>query len=147
MNEIFDKLLPRRANNEFMGYKFAEIAFLGIIILTVIRSLLHILLPDGGAQSIANIDLNVEGAPTIISIFALWGLAQLLMGIFYIIVYIRYKNLIPLMYLFIFIEYLMRIIIGISKPIETAGTAPGAIGNFILVPLSLILLFFSLKQK
>jgi len=146
MNEFLNNLLPKRAENEYKGYKFAEIVFLGIIIITIIRSLLHILLPDGGAQSIATINLNVEGNAVIISIFALWGLAQLIMGIFYVIIYIRYKNLIPLMYVFIFVEYLMRVIIGNLKPFETIGTAPGAIGNLVIVPLSLILLYFSLKK-
>ena len=146
MNEFAEKLVPERAENDYKGYRFAEIAFLVIAIITIVRSLLHILLPDGGAQTIATIDINIEGSEIIISIFALWGLAQLLMGIFYIIVYFRYKNLIPLMYVFIFIEYAMRIIIGQLKPFETMGIAPGAVGNIIMVPLSLIFFFFSIKE-
>ena len=90
--------------------------------------------------------MNVEGSGVIIGIFAMWGLSQLIIGIFYVIVYFRYKNLIPLMYVFILIEYLMRILIGTVKPFETMGTPPGAIGNIIFVPLAIVMLFFSLKE-
>lgn len=146
MNGFVEKIVPEKAENDYKGYKLAEISFIVLTIVTLVRSLLHILLPDGGAQSIATIDLNIEGSEIIIGMFAFWGLSQLLMGIFYLIVYLRYKNLIPLMYLFIFIEYLMRIVIGGFKPFETVGMAPGAIGNLIIAPLSLILLYFSLKE-
>lgn len=115
-----------------------------ITIITVARSLAHMFLPDGGAGSIATIDLTVVGAVTIIGIFAQWGLSQLLMAGLYVVVYFRYKSLIPLMYIVIIAEYVGRIGMGLLKPIETIGTAPGAIGNLILVPLAIILLFFAI---
>ena len=146
MKDIEDFVLPKSAKNDFRGYKFTQYAFLLISFFTVARSLIHILSPDGGAESIATIDLSVEGSSVIIGMFAFWGLSQLLMGILYFIVYFRYQNLIPLMYIFLIIEYLSRILIGMIKPFETMGTAPGAIGNFILVPLVFVMLIFSIKE-
>jgi len=146
MTSMFEKILPGQINNEYNGYKVSEIAFLIIAIISVARSLLHIFLPDGGAESIATIDLNIEGANVIVSMFALWGLSQILMATFYLIVYFRYKNLIPLMYIFIIMEYATRIGIGLLKPIETMGIAPGAIGNFIIVPLAVILFIFAIIE-
>jgi len=102
--------------------------------------------PDGGAESIATIDLNVEGANIIVAMFALWSLSQLLMAVFYFLGYFRYQSLIPLMYIFIIIEYAARIGVGLFKPIETMGTAPGAISNFILVPLAILLFIFSIRE-
>jgi hypothetical protein len=118
--------------------------------MTVVRSLIHVFAPDGGAQTIATIPLDSfsrEGASAVILIFALWGLSQLIMGIFYVIVCLRYKSLIPLMYLFILFEYLMRLILGVLKPIESTGTAPGAIINFIFPPLVIILFLLSLNKS
>jgi hypothetical protein len=118
--------------------------------MTVVRSLIHVFAPDGGAQTIATIPLDSfsrEGASAVILIFALWGLSQLIMGIFYVIVCLRYKSLIPLMYLFIFFEYVMRLILGVLKPIETTGTAPGAIINFIFPPLVIILFLLSMNKS
>ena len=143
-------VLPKEINNNYKGRKIALYLFYLFTVITIIRSLIHMFAPDGGAQTIATIPLNTftnEGASTVIFIFSLWGLSQLIMGIFYVMVSLRYKSLIPLMYLFIFIEYLMRLILGTLKPIETSGTAPGAIINFIFPPLVLVLFLLSLNTK
>ncbi len=144
------KVLPKEINNNYEGRKIALYLFYLFTIMTVGRSLIHMFAPDGGAQTIATIPLDTftnEGTNTVILIFSLWGLSQLIMGIFYVIVSWRYKSLIPLMYLFIFIEYLMRLILGALKPIETNGTAPGAIINYIFPPLVIVLFLLSLNSK
>ena len=72
--------------------------------MTVVRSLIHLLKDDGGAQSIANIPLDQyseHAANGIIAVFSLWGLSQLIMGIFYVIIALKYKSMIPLMYIFL----------------------------------------------
>ncbi|MGY5878736.1 MAG: hypothetical protein RTV31_00740 [Candidatus Thorarchaeota archaeon] len=143
---MLEKILPEQINNEFSGYKFTVYAFFAFIIMTVARSLAHMFLPDGGAESIATIDLNTEGADIIVAMFAQWGLSQLLMAGLYIIVLFRYKSMIPLMYIIIIAEYAGRIGMGLLKPLETVGTAPGAIGNFIIVPLAIILFIFSIRE-
>ena len=141
---LFQKILPPTIDNKFPGHIVAQIVFLVITIITLIRSLLHMFLPDGGAESIASIDVDVAGGDTIIGMFYLWGLSQLLFGIFYVIVYVRYKSLIPLMFLFLTTEYLFRMILGFYKPIETMETAPGEIGNFIFVPVCIICFVLSI---
>ena len=144
------KILPKEINDNYKGRKIALYIFYLFTIMTVVRSLIHMFAPDGGAQSIATIPLDTftdEGASTVILIFSLWGLSQLLMGIFYIVVCWRYKSLIPLMYIFIFIEYVMRILLGILKPIETTGTAPGEVVNYVFIPLAAILFMLSISSK
>ena len=99
--------------------------------------------PDGGAQSIATIPLDSYpqgAAATVIAIFALWGLSQLLIGLLYLMAAIRYRSLIPLFYLLMIVEYAVRMAIGTFKPIETAGTAPGAVGNLPLMVLAAVML-------
>ena len=143
-------VLPKEINNTYQGRKIALYLFCLFTIMTVVRSLIHVFAPDGGSQTIATIPLDSfskEGASAVVLIFALWGLSQLIMGIFYVIVLLRYKSLIPLMYLFIFFEYVMRFILGVLKPIETTGTAPGGIINFILPPLAIILFLLSLNKS
>ena len=144
-------LLPEQANNRHGLNRLIIIVFALITIFTLGRSLVHLFAPDGGANSVASI-IVFEGTPdpnrVIYFIFAQWGLAQLLFGILYVIVLFRYKNLIPLMYLFIAAEYIMRLVIGkVLKPLGDeffAHTAPGEIGNYILVPLAIIMLVWSL---
>ena len=144
------KLLPVVVDNQFRGIKLSQYAFLLITAATIVRSLIHVLAPDGGAQSIATIPLesySPQAAATVILMFSLWGLSQLLMGFVYLGVYLKYKSLIPMMYLLLTVEYAMRIVIGQMKPIVTSGTAPGSIGNWIMVPVCVVLLALSLFQS
>ncbi len=143
---MLEKILPIQVDNTFAGHRFSKYAFLIISIITVARSLAHMFLPDGGAESIATIDLSVGGADVIVSIFAQWGLSQLLMAGFYLVIFFRYKSLIPLMYIIIIAEYVGRIGMGLLKPLETMGTAPGGIGSLLVIPLAIILFIFSIQE-
>jgi hypothetical protein len=144
------KILPKTIDNVYKGNLISKYVFLLLTVVTIVRSLIHIFAADGGAHSIATIPLDSytsEGAATVIMIFSLWGLAQLLMSVVYGVVYLRYKSLISAMYVLLIIEYIMRIVIGIMKPIVTVGTAPGGIGNYILVPLCVTMLLLSLIKS
>ena len=147
---MISRILPKNNLNDYKGMNIAKWVFLVLTIVTIGRSLVHILFPDGGAQLIATIPLDTysnAGSSAIISMFALWGVSQVLLGIIFLIVFLRYKALIPLMYLIIAGEYTFRIIVGIFKPIETVGSAPGVLGTFILVPLALIMFILSIWKK
>lgn len=147
------QLFPKAIDNHYTFHKSLVYIFAFITCVTIGRSLIHMFAPDGGANSIASIIL-FEGTPdpnkVIYMIFSLWGLSQLLMGLWYLVVLIRYKTLIPLMYGFITLEYIMRLVIGQIKPLTSdyfAHVAPGAILNYVMIPLGLLLMFLSLKNQ
>jgi hypothetical protein len=144
-------ILPKSIYNTYSGNVIARVFLYLIILFTMVRSLIHIFAPDGGAMNIATIPLNTypsAATNTVIYLFGVWGLSQLMMGAIYLIVALKYRSLIPLMYIFIIAEYGMRIFIGHMKPIITVGTAPGVIGNYVLVPLGIIMFLLSiLKNK
>lgn len=144
-----NRLLPQPITNEYRGAPVARWVLLLLTVVAIARSLAHIFLPDGGAQSIATIPLDsftANGAAAVVHIFGLWGLSQLLFGLVDALVLWRYRSLIPLMWLFVLIEYSGRLLLAVAKPFETTGTAPGAIGNYVLIPLALVMLALSLKQ-
>jgi hypothetical protein len=145
---MFERLFPKTIDNHFSGHRFALWLFYPITLITIVRSLIHIFRSDGGAQSIATIPLDsftAAGSATLIAIFALWGLSQLLMGGLYALVLFRYRAMIPLMYLLILIEYAGRMGIGLTKPIATIGTAPGGPGSIVMVGIAIVCLFLSLR--
>jgi hypothetical protein len=147
---MVDKIVPKELTNHYQGKATAKWVFIAMVVLTLARSLAHIFLSDGGAQSIATIpldDFTSSGAAVVIGMFAQWGLIQLLFGLFYVIVLWRYQSLIPLMWLFILVEYSGRLLLGFIKPFETVGTAPGAIGNLIIPILALIMLILSIVPR
>lgn len=142
-----EKFLPTTVDNTYSGSMLAFYVFIMLTVMTTFRSLAHILLPDGGAKSIATIDVDVEGGDAIVAMFAYWGLSQLILAVLYILSIVRYKSLIPLMYLTMVVEYTLRFVIGLAKPMEHSGTAPGEVANVVLPLLTLIMLLLSLQEK
>lgn len=141
------RVFPKQLDNSFRGNRIAVIVFALITVFTLARSCIHIFAPDGGASSIAGINTSVEGGSNVISMFAFWGLAQLLMGLVYLAVFFRYKSLIPFMYMLIIIEYSGRVLIGMVKPLIFSHTPPGAIGDYILIPLAIMMLMLCFKRS
>jgi hypothetical protein len=125
-------LFPRSITDEYRGHPVAKWVFVAMTPPTIGRSLAHIILPDGGVQSIATIPLDAflsSAAAVVIGTFAQWGLAQWMFGLLYVLVLVRSQALIPLMWLFILIEYRGRLLLGVYKPFEAMGHAPGGLGT------------------
>ena len=144
-------LLPKRIDDSFRGAKVALWLFYILTAVTLWRSQHHLFSGDGGAQSIATIPLDSyspEASSTVVGVFALWGLSQLLMGFIYLLVCLRYKALVPLMCLLGIIEYGVReFYISNYKPVETTGDAPGALINLPFMLLFSLMLVLSLWRK
>ena len=143
MNKIIDILFPKTADNNYKGSKFALWVFTILAIVSLVRSLIHFLAPDGGAGSIAGLDLS-KGAENIIFSFGLWGLSQLIYAFIQLLVAFRYRALIPLFYVILLLETLGRMLIGkIKIPVLLHGTPPGGIANYIMIPLVIIMFILS----
>jgi hypothetical protein len=115
-----------------------------IAVASTVRSLIHIFYPDGGASVIAGIDTAVTGGSNIIAIFGQWGASQLLLALIYWLVILRYRSLTPLMLMVVVLEQLLRLGIGLLKPLESTAPAPGAVGSEFLLPVAILALVWSL---
>ena len=144
MKSIFDILLPAQIDNTIRGTKIPFYIFTLYAIVSTVRSCIHLLSSDGGAGTIAGMDLSVAGADGIIFAFALWGSSQLLFALIQLLAVIRYRSLIPFMWLMLALEILLRELVGKMKPVTFAHTPPGAIGNQIILPLAVAMVVWSL---
>jgi hypothetical protein len=118
----------------------------GVNAVGTIRSLIHILAPDSGAQSIASMDTHVKGGANVVSLLAQWGGAQLLeAGVIWVALW-RYRGLVPLMLGVVTAEQLLRVGIGSAKPLVTAHTPPGALSKGLL-PAAAVALAISLTES
>lgn len=136
-------LFPNKLNLQSMYVRLSFVLIFVFTLVGIVRSLLHIFLPDGGAQLIATIPLDSfseEAKAVVIGMFALWGLSQLLSSLVYIYILMKRKEWLPFAWLLLLIEYASRWLIGQFKPFETVQTAPGAIGNYVLMILSVVML-------
>ncbi len=137
-------LLPAIANNAVPGRKLPVYVFTLLAVISTVRSCIHLLAPDGGAGSIAGMNLSVPGADGIVFAFALWGSAQLIYALIQLAVAFRYRSLVPAMYVLLIVETLLRMLVGHMKPVTFAHTPPGATGNYIILPLAAAMLLLSL---
>jgi hypothetical protein len=144
MKKVLDILFPARADNTIRGWKFPFYFFVLIALVGTVRSFIHILSPDGGAGSIAGMNLAVTGANEIIFAFALWGAEQFIYALIQWVVILRYRSLIPLMWGVQFLETLGRMLVGQLKPVSFAHTPPGAYQNYIYLALAVLMLALSL---
>jgi hypothetical protein len=144
MKKLIGLILPPQIDNTIHGSKIPFYVFALYAIVSTARSLIHLLATDGGAGSIAGLDLSVSGANGIIFAFALWGSSQLILALIQLLVVFRYRSLIPFMYILLALEILLRELVGKMKPVTFAHTPPGAIGNQLILPLALLMLAIAL---
>ena len=87
------------------------------------------------------------GARAFVSVFAIWGLAQVMIGLLCILMLTRYGAMVPFMYSLLLLEHLARKLILFVLPIARTGTPPGFIINLALVALMLVGLVLSLRHQ
>jgi len=144
LKNILETLLPSRADNSLRGSKIPLYFLILLAAIGLVRSCIHIFSPDGGAGSIAGMDLSGSGANEVIFAFALWGDEQLIYALLQWVVILRYHALVPLMWLVQILETLARILPGQLKPVTFSHTPPGAYQNYIYLVLAVLMLALAL---
>ena len=142
-------LFPSGLNKQYEGSKIVVYGLYPIFAMYIFRSLVHFLAENSGLVGIATIKefSIVDGLDpnNIIYLFAsLWGATQVSLTIILLILFIKYKNLIPLIYLICLLDQCFRLISGYLHPLVEdyyVNTPPGVISN-IPVLLYLIFMFY-----
>jgi hypothetical protein len=148
---MLSRLFPKQIDNNYRGHVLAIWLFIPIALMNITIAVCAIVLPDGGAQSPDGVPLNTfsaGAAQTVIGVVALIGLAKLLLGLLFILALLRYRAMIPLMYLLLVTDYIGHKWLGLVKPImHVAGTSTGTIVLVSLFAASVIGLILSLSGK
>jgi hypothetical protein len=131
----------------YQGSRFSLLFLIVLSTVTTLRSLAHVFLPDGGANSIAGLDVSVDGGNNLIALFAQWGYTQLLLSMMMWFVISFARSLVPLALLLQTLDWGGRILVGLMKSVEVAAPPPGEIGSYVLLPICLVALWFSLPRK
>jgi len=140
------KLFPSDLNNQYKGSKFVQYGLYPIFAIYIFRSLVHFLAENSGLVGIATIrEFPITDGldpNNIIYLFAsLWGATQVSLTIILLILFIKYKNLIPLIYLICLLDQCFRLTAGYLRPLGEEyyiNTRPGVISN---IPILLYLIF------
>ena len=145
---MMKKVFPRTVDNTYDGLEIAKWVLVLFIAKSFFAAGVHMFAPDGGAQSIASMALDQftqGGADSVVTMFGMWGIEQLVIGLIGVVVLVRYRALIPMMALVYVVEYALRFAAPMFTPgVVTAHTPPGRMADFVLVPLSVVMFALSL---
>ena len=143
------RLLPSNINDKYTGTKIAYYGLFPIFAVLIFRSLVHFLSESSGLVGIATIKqfplIDGLNPNNLIYLFAsLWGATQVSLTIILLVLFIKYKSFIPLIYLICLLDQCFRIVSGMLHPLSEEyyiNTPPGVISN-IPVLIYLITMFY-----
>lgn len=147
---MLHRILPPAFDNQFPGHPLALWLFAPIVFLKVMAAQTHIFTADGGAQSISTIPLDTypaSAAQNIIGLFARIGLEQLAFALLLLLALVRYRSVIPLLYLMLVGHYLALRAISAAKPLVFAGTSGVKYMSLAVSIVSLVGLVLSLVPR
>jgi hypothetical protein len=147
---VFNQLLPRQIDNTYRGYRLALWLFAVLVLVKVAMSLNCIFNGRTVAISADGIPLDAypsAAAQTIVALFAIWGLAHLMFSAVSVVVLIRYRNMVPLMFTLLLLEHLGRRLTLYFIPLVRTGTPPGFFVNLALLTVMLVGLALSLLGR
>jgi hypothetical protein len=144
---MLNEILPRQVDNTYRGYKLALWLFALLVLMKGGISLGKIFNGYTAAGSADGIPLDTftpAGARAVVTLFALWGLSQLVICLLCVLVLVRYRAMVPFMFAVLLLEFLSRKLILQIMPIDTMGAPPGYFINLGLLALMIVGLVLSL---
>jgi putative Mn2+ efflux pump MntP len=143
-------LLPRRADNEYRGRKVALWIF-GLVVFVKLAMGLNATFNGRSVATTADgIPLDTytpAGAQAFVSVFALLGVAHVVLGLLCVLVLVRYRALVPVMFAFLLLEHLGKRLVVRMLPIERIGAPPASVINVALFTLMVVGLALSLWSR
>ena len=147
---MLDRIFPQQFDNNYRGHKLALWLFGLLVLMKLGISLSSIFDTYNVVRSADGIPLDTftsRGAETVVSVTALLGLSQFLLAVLSVLALVRYRAMIPFMYLLLLVEYFAKKWIQLVKPIVRVGTPPATYVNLALIALLLAGLVLSLWQQ
>jgi putative Mn2+ efflux pump MntP len=143
-------LLPRHADNEYRGRKVALWIF-GLVVFVKLAMGLNATFNGRSVAATADgIPLDTytpAGAQAFVSVFALLGVAHVVLGLLCVLVLVRYRTLVPVMFAFLLLEHLGKRLVVRMLPIERIGAPPASVINLALFTLMAVGLALSVWSR
>ena len=145
---MLQRLLPPRIDNTFLGHRLALWLFGVLVLMKGGIGLGTIFNGRSAATSADGIPLDTfspAGEQAFVSLFAAWGLSQLMINLIGLLVLVRYRAMVPFMFALLLLEHLGRRLIFFVLPIASTGTSPGFFVNLVFVAVMIVGLALSLR--
>ena len=153
MSSVLEILLPKQANNDYRGGAIPFYGFCLLLAQKVFSSSVHLLKHDSGKNSIGGM-IRFEGMPdpneAIYAIGSVSGANEMLLVLLFVLVLWRYRNLIPLMFGFVVVEMLLRLVVRTLHPLGPdyfEHTPPATLAWLPILLFSALMLFLSIHRS
>jgi hypothetical protein len=143
------RLIPRHADNGYRGYRLGLWLF-GLLVLAKaaigLGSIFNGYQAATSADGIPLDSFTPAGARTALSLFALLGFSQVLLCLVCLLVLVRYRALVSLMFVILLLYQLGRYLILHFLPIPRTAAPPGSAINLALLGVMIVGLALSLGE-
>ena len=144
------RLFPQRIDNTYRGHRLALWLFALLVLMKGGIGLGTIFNGRSAAISADEIPLDTftpAGEQAFVSIFAAWGLSQLMLNLIGLLVLVRYRAMVPFMFALLLLEHVSRRLIFWILPIARTETPPGVFVNVLFVVVMIVGLVLSLRSQ
>lgn len=147
---MLDRLLPRRVDNTYQGYKLALWLFALVSAVRILQSVMIIFNGYATAVSADGIPLDTfppAATQTVLSLFALYSLARLILSLLGVLALVRYRSAIPFMFALLLLHLVANQLLLKFIPMVRVGTPPGSYVSLAMTGLTVAGLVLSLLRR
>jgi hypothetical protein len=146
---MLNRIFPEKFDNAYRGHWLGLWLFVAIVAVRLaigVNSILNTRLVATGPDAIPLASYDAGAQQAVLSLFALLGLSLVLFGLPGAVALIRYRTMIPFLYLLLLIQQLGGRVLSLMHPIATSG-ASGAGSAIMLVLLAATVFGFFLSLR
>jgi hypothetical protein len=147
---MLGRIFPRQIDNAFRGYRLAIVLLVPLVLLNLVIGANSVIM----TRRIAQIDgfaletFGALGEAAVLSLFALTGLLHFTFALLCLVVLLRYRAMLPLIYFLLSFEQIGRMVLLRLNPIErVASEGAGVPLNLIFLAVLLIGFALSISER
>lgn len=150
-SRMLNRIFPEQFDNTYRGHRLAIYLFAVVMLLKGsqgVASIINTRTVLATADGIPLDSFNAAGAEAVVALFAALGLYVLMLPLQGIVVLIRYRAMIPFMFLlFLLVQVSSRVILLVHPIVRSSALPIGSAINLVILAMTLIGFVLSLFHK
>jgi hypothetical protein len=146
---MLNRLFPRQFDNAYHGSRLA-LWLLGLLLAMKaamsLNSIFNGRLVASSADGIPLDSFTPAGAQTVVAMFAIWAVAQLVICLLGVLALVRYRSMVPMILALILLEHASRKLVLLFIPVARTGSPPAGMVNLVLFTVEVVGLALALRS-
>ena len=147
---MLNQFTPASIDNEYCGHKLALWLFYLLLFMKAgigLNTIFNGHFVASSADGLRADTFSPAGVQAVISLYAIWGVGQITICLLGILVAIRYRAMIPIMYTVFLLQHLGTKLVTYFLPIAKNAGSPGSVVNVVLLAIMIIGFALSLRAR